>query len=52
MKIDCDEKFHSVSVVCESHATDYVAPHGEHVNQTVYGSIKNMEKNNSTLAFC
>ena len=51
VKIDCDEKFHSVSVVCESHATDYVAPHGEHVNQTVYGSIKNIEKNNSTLVF-
>ena len=29
VKIDCDQQFRSVTIICESHATDYVLPHGE-----------------------
>ena len=49
VKIDCDQQFHNVSVICESHATDYVPPYSEQVDQTIYASIKHIEKNNCTL---
>ena len=49
VKIDCDQQFHNVPVICESHTTDYVPPNNEQVDQTIYASIKRIEKNNSTL---
>ena len=49
VKIDCDQQFHNVSVICESHSIDNAQSVSSYVNNTIYASIKYIEKKNSTL---
>ena len=49
VKIDCDQQFHNITIICERQRTNYTPPSDNHVKHTLYANIKYTEKDNVTL---
>ena len=49
VKIDCDQQFHNITIICESQRTNYTLPSDDYVNHTIYANIKYILKDNGTL---
>ena len=49
VKIDCDQQFHNITIICQRQRTNYTPPNDNHVKHTIYAYIKYIEKDNGTL---
>ena len=50
VKIDCDQLFHNVHIICERQRTNYTPPGGNLISHTIYANIKFIENDDGTLS--